>query len=183
MMSDAVRVAGFDGASQRRGRSRAESTRYFGYRHRSCRADARPRCVVICKRERRDARPLAPDRVVAPSVQFRPESDHARAVNLPWRSNDVGRRSRTVRSAAGSKYVSSRDGLERWSKGGGEKGRGTGPRAFGHDQRSSCESDPRPPNAERAPRPTFGWGERVPSIEPFSPPPLDPPSPVARSTT
>src|SRR4030095_13862026 len=27
------------------------------------------------------------------------------------------------------------------------------------------------------------WGERVPYIEPFSPPPLDPPSPVARSTT
>src|SRR6185436_19374201 len=33
---------------------------------------------------------------------------------------------------------------------------------------------PRPPNAERAPRSTFGWGERVPSIEPFSPPPSRP---------
>ena len=37
--------------------------------------------------------------------------------------------------------------------------------------------------AQRAPRPSLVWGERVPSIEPFSPPPLDPPAPVARSST
>src|SRR6185369_991067 len=52
-------------------------------------------------------------------------------------------------------------------------------RAFGGRPRCCCESYPSPPNAERAPRPSFGWGERVPFIEPFSPPPLDPPSPVA----
>src|SRR6185369_5638122 len=67
------------------------------------------------------------DRAAAPSVRLRLAPDRAYAVHLPWRSNDVGRRSRTVRSAAGSKSVSSRDGLERWSKGGGEKGRGTEP--------------------------------------------------------
>jgi hypothetical protein len=90
---------------------------------------------------------------------------------------DVAKRPR------GERFVSPRDGQERWSKGGGEKGRGTGPRAFGHQPRSSCKSDPRPPNAERAPRSTFGWGERVPSIDLFLLRPLDPPSPVARSST
>src|SRR6185369_16293796 len=56
-------------------------------------------------------------------------------------------------------------------------------RAFGGRPRFCCESSPSPPNAERAPCPSFGRGERVPFIEPFSPPPLDPPSPVARSRT
>jgi len=36
------------------------------------------------------------DRIVAPSVHLRRAADRARAVHLPWRSNDVGRRSRTV---------------------------------------------------------------------------------------
>src|SRR6185369_12635470 len=56
-------------------------------------------------------------------------------------------------------------------------------RAFGGRPRFCCESYPSPPNAERSPRSSFGRGERVPFIEPFSPPPLDPPSPVARPTT
>src|SRR6185369_1158429 len=56
-------------------------------------------------------------------------------------------------------------------------------RAFGGRPRFCCESYPSPPNAERAPRSSFGWGERVPFIEPFSPPPHDPPSPVACSLT
>src|SRR6185369_10090686 len=56
-------------------------------------------------------------------------------------------------------------------------------RAFGGRTRYCCESCPSPPNAERAPRPSFDRGERVPFIEPFSPPPLDPPPPVARSRT
>ena len=56
-------------------------------------------------------------------------------------------------------------------------------RAFGGRTRFCCESSPSPPNAERAPCPSFGRGERVPFIEPFSPPPLHPPSPVARSIT
>src|SRR6185369_13642890 len=56
-------------------------------------------------------------------------------------------------------------------------------RAFGGRPRFHCESYPSPPNAERAPRSSLVWGERVPFIEPFSPPPLHPPPPVARSLT
>src|SRR6185369_10264461 len=67
----------------------AESTWRLVVRHRSCQTEARPRCVGICKRERRDARPLIQDRAVAPGVQLRPDVDRARTVHLPWRSNDV----------------------------------------------------------------------------------------------
>src|SRR6185369_890612 len=52
---------------------------------------------------------------------------------IPWRSNDVRTSFEDVANRSrGAGFPSSRDGQERWSKGGGEKGRGTGPRAFGH---------------------------------------------------
>ena len=119
---------------------------------------------------------VSPLRVNSPHAQSRAEP-------LPGRSNDVGRRSRTVRRGRGEHgVVSSRDGLERCSRGGGEKGRGTGP----------CMRRPTTVvlrvvsvPAECRASPTvhlLDWGERVPYIEPFSHPPLDPPTPVARST-
>ena len=46
-VSPIVRVAGFDCASQSRGRSRAESTGPLVFRHGSWQVDARPRCVGI----------------------------------------------------------------------------------------------------------------------------------------
>ena len=76
----------------------------------------------------------------------------------------VARRSRTV--VKGRRGKRSRDGTPR--------------EAVDHGAAASRIQMRR---AQRAPRSTSGWGERVPSIEPFSPPPLDPPSPVARSRT
>ena len=76
----------------------------------------------------------------------------------------VARRSRTVMK--GRRGKRSRDGTPR--------------EAVDH---GAAASRARMRRAQRAPRPSLVWGERVPSIEPFSPPPLDPPSPVARSTT
>src|SRR5258705_13809410 len=54
--------------------------------------------------------------------------DSSRAEHLPWRSNDV-RTSCEIdsRRPRGAGFRSSRDGLERWSKGGGGKSRKTGP--------------------------------------------------------
>src|SRR4030095_16420851 len=87
--------------------------------------------------------------------------------------------SRFARTESGGQV----NGLERCSRGGGEKGRGTGP----------CMRRPTTGvlrvvsvPAECRASPTVHllvWGERVPFIAPFSPPPLDPPPPVARSST
>src|SRR6185369_17935776 len=105
------------------------------------------------------------------------------AVHRPWRSNDVGRRSRTVRRGRGEKVSGRRATVWNGGQRAEEKKVEERNRAFGGRPRFCCESRPSPPNAERAPRSSWGPGERVPFIEPFSPPPLDPPSPVARLFT
>ena len=116
---------------------------------------------------------------------FRVKSPHdeSRAEPLPWRSNDVRTSCEDRAKGRGEQGSrSSRDGLERWSKGGGEKGRGTGRRV----RRSTTELLRVVFEcAERSEPPVqlLVWGERVPSIEPFSFLLLHPPSPVARSRT
>ena len=67
----------------------------------------------------------------------------------------IARRSRTV--VKGRRGKRSRDGTPR--------------EAIDH---GAAASRNRMRRAQRAPRSTFGWGERVPSIEPFSPPPSRP---------
>ena len=134
---------------------------------------ARPRCVVICKRGRRDARPFVQDRAVAPSVRLRADADRARAVDLPWRSNDVGCRSRTWQRGRGepSPVVARRSGTVVKGRRGKRSRDGTPREAVDH---GAPASRARMRRAQRAPRSTFGWGERVPSLEPFSPPPSRP---------
>jgi hypothetical protein len=122
-------------------------------------------------------------RSVTPSDRHRHVSDRARAVHLPWCCNDVGRRARTVRSGRGEQFSRRRATVSNGGQRAEEKKVEERNRAFGGRTRFCCESCPSPPNAERAPCPSFGRGERVPFIEPFSPPPLGPPSPVARSST
>jgi len=65
----------------------------------------RVRCPSTVRRhlkaKKAKARPLVQDGAVTPGVQLRPVSDRARAENLPWRSNDVGRLSRTWRIGRG----------------------------------------------------------------------------------
>ena len=112
-----------------------ESSHRSGRRHRfielsrrlcSIRSAARRRCVVSRTETGRTSASRWHRR--SGLVHRRFASDPARTVHRPRRSKVVGRRSRTVRSGRGEPWIaSSRDGQERWSKGGGEKGRGTGP--------------------------------------------------------
>jgi hypothetical protein len=116
---------------------------------------------------------------------FRVMSPHeeSRAEHLPWRSNDVrtscevdsrrprgatfpvvARRSRTV--VKGRRGKRSKDGTPREAV----------------DHRASSSRAPNAPNAASPPF-IFGLGRARPVLRPFSPPPLDPPPPVARSTT
>src|SRR6185369_12524713 len=94
-----------------------------------------------------------------------------------------GRRAKSFRGGRGEQVSGRRATVSNGGQRAEEKKVEERNRAFGGRPRSCCESYPSPPNAERAPRSSFGRGERVPFIEPFSPPPLDPPSPVARSRT
>src|SRR6185369_9337879 len=94
-----------------------------------------------------------------------------------------GRRAKSFRGGRGEQVSGRRATVSNGGQRAEEKKVEERNRAFGGRPRCCCESYPSPPNAERAPCPSFGQGERVPFIEPFSPPPLDPPSPVARPTT
>src|SRR4030095_8477393 len=50
-----------------------------------------------------ETRPPVHERSAAPSDRHRLVSARARTVHLPWRSNDVGRRSRTLRRGRGER--------------------------------------------------------------------------------
>ena len=163
---------------------RRASTSHERYRRTSCQVDAareRPRL------DEAQSSPVArtTSNTIRCASPFRVKSlhDESRAEHLPWRSNDVrtscevdsmrprGARSpvvarRSVSVVKGRRGKRSRDGTPR--------------EAVDH---GTAASRARMRRAQRAPRPSLVWGERVPSIEPFSPPPLDPPSPVARSRT
>src|SRR6185369_7126379 len=94
-----------------------------------------------------------------------------------------GRRAKSIRGGRGEQVSGRRATVRNGGQRAEEKKVEGRNRAFGGRPRFCCESYPSPPNAERAPGSSFGRGERVPFIEPFSPPPLDPRPPVARSTT